>query len=110
MLPRIGGAADRLKISTMQTLSNHVDATLKRWPASLEEWETKPEITFTVARDRIIHPGDRILATTKLITTGANSGSVKNIYYYIEEITSIEKNKVHITDTDITAKAKREER
>ncbi len=94
----------------MQTFSNHDDATLKSWPASLEEWKTKPEITFTVAKDRIVHPGDRILATTKMITTGANSGSVKDIYYYIEEIISVEKNKVHITNTDITAKAKREER
>jgi len=92
----------------MQTFKNNKDAALKSWPRSLAEWqEPNPEIKFTVARDRIVHPGDRVLAATKMLTLGQNSGQVVSVYYYIEAIKEIKPNLVHITDTDIVATAKR---
>ena len=91
----------------MQTFINNQDATLKKWPQTPMEWETNPEIKFTIARDRIIHPGDRIKACTKMLKSGAKSGSIVNIYYIISEITDVVSNKIHLTETDVTAKAKR---
>jgi len=95
----------------MQTFKNNIDATLKSWPQSPEAWQApEPEIKFTVSGNRIVHPGDRILCTTKMITCGTNSGSIIDIYYYIEAIKATAPNKIHITDTDVTAIAKRIER
>jgi len=92
----------------MQTFINKSDATLKDWPQTLEAWkQPAPEIKFTVLGNRIVHPGDRILAVRKMRTSGLDSGSVVEIYYYIKDIKEVKKNPVHITDTDIIATAKR---
>jgi len=92
----------------MQTFKNNIDATLKSWPQTPEAWEVaEPEIKFTVPANRIVHPGDRIFCATRMVKHGTNSGSVVDIYYYIQAVKEHTPNKVHITDTDITAIAKR---
>lgn len=107
MLPRTDGAAERLNQQAMQTLKNNQDVTLKSWPASLPEWDTNPVIIFTVPHNMIVHPKDRIYCTTKMIKQGRNSGDIKDIYYYIENILDVRPNKVHMSNTEITATAKR---
>jgi len=92
----------------MQTFKNNKDVAIKSYPQSLAEWQKpNPEIKFTVARDRIVHPGDRLFMASKMIKEGVNSGHVVEIYYYIQAIKEVKPNPVHITDTDIVATAKR---
>ncbi|MXN90181.1 hypothetical protein GR160_02995 [Flavobacterium sp. Sd200] len=91
----------------MQTFKNNTDARLREWPQSPQEWQASPVIKFTVPGNRIVHVGDRIHAATKMVKTGLESGGVKDIYYYIQEIKEVKANAVFITDTDITATAKR---
>ena len=92
----------------MQTFINNQNAFLKAWPKSLQEWDApEPEIKFTIPGNRIVHPGDRILAVTTMRTGGLNSDSMINVFYIIKAIKEVKKNAVHITDTDITATAKR---
>ncbi|RDI07066.1 hypothetical protein [Flavobacterium sp. AG291] len=92
----------------MQTFKNPDDVTLHKYPLTPQEWVTNPTIQFTVAKDRIVHKGDRIHCCTTMKKTGPDSGSVIDIYYYINEITDFRPSMVHPSMlTVVTAKAKR---
>ena len=96
------------KYLDMQTFKNNSDAFLKEWPKSLVDWQAvEPVIKFTVSGSRIVHPGDRIHAATKMRNGGENSGSVFDVYYIIEKIVEVKKNALLFTDVDVTATAKR---
>lgn len=84
----------------MQTFHHNKDVTLKVWPTTAEEWESNPEVMFSVATDKPIQPKDRIFCTTKMLTGGMKSGSVVDIYYVIQDITNI-------AGKDVTAIVKR---
>lgn len=92
----------------MQTFKNPDDVTINKFPLTPQEWVTNPTIEFTVAKDRIVHKGDRIFCAIKQVTTGPNTGGVVEIYYYIDEIKDHRPNMVHPSMlTVITAKAHR---
>ena len=94
----------------MQTFQNIDDITLKKFPQTPLEWSSDPTIKFSIDRKSIVHPGDRIYCCTKMITSGANSGGIAQIYYYIDEITEVKPNVIQPSLlTDITAKAIRRE-
>lgn len=92
----------------MQVFRNNNEIQVKKWPTP-SQWETQPEneIVFTLDRKNIIHPNDRIYMATQMITKGPNSGGLVDVYYSIVQVTDVKPNKIHMTNNDITAIAKR---
>jgi hypothetical protein len=95
----------------MQTLKNPNEARLSEWPQTREAWAApEPVIKFTVDNNCIVQPGDRILAIRKMRTSGQNSGSIMEVYYYVQAVKEVTPNPIYPTAyTDITATAKRYE-
>lgn len=94
----------------MQTFKNTDDVTINKFPPTPQEWAKNPTIEFTVAKDRIVHEGDRIFCARKQQTIGPNSGDIVEIYYYIDTIVDHRPSMVHPSMlTVITAKAIRRE-
>lgn len=94
----------------MQTFKNDKDIFFNKRPLTPQEWAKNPTVEFTISKDNIVHPGDRIHCCTTMLTTGPNSGAVKDIFYYLDEILDYRPSLVHPSmQTVITAKVSRKE-
>ncbi|ALM50333.1 hypothetical protein AMR72_16435 [Flavobacterium psychrophilum] len=90
----------------MQTFKNTKDLSLQAFPKSPADWATNPIIVFSMPVEKSIEKGDRIYCAIKMVTTGPNSGTIREIYYYIKEVQEVKRNESCL-DLTITAKASR---
>lgn len=92
----------------MQTLKHNKDLFLQTFPINPKEWAENPVITFNMPVEKTIIKGDRIFCAIKMIKDGSNSGTIREIFYYINEIQEVKPNE-NCAELNITATATRRE-